>query len=74
MLTASDATVGASSVSSVMPTIAPMKCPIAAAARACAPRPRRAIGLPSIAATTAALSPGVFSRIEVVDPPNMPPK
>ncbi len=52
----------------------PTKCPIAAAASAWAPRPERAIGLPSIAATTDALSPGVLSRIDVVDPPNIAPK
>jgi hypothetical protein len=52
----------------------PTKCPIAAVASACAPRPDFAIGLPSIAATTAALSPGVLSRIDVVEPPNMAPK
>ena len=51
----------------------PAKWPMAAAASAWAPRPALAIGLPSMAATTAALSPGVLSRIEVVEPPNMPP-
>jgi hypothetical protein len=29
--------------------------------------------LPSMAVTTDAVSPGVFSRIDVVEPPNMPP-
>ena len=41
-----------------------------------APGPRGrplAILLPSMAVTTDALSPGVFSRIDVVDPPYMPP-
>jgi hypothetical protein len=47
--------------------------PIAAVARAWAARPERAILLPSRAVTTEALSPGVFSRIDVVDPPYMPP-
>ncbi|CAM5581674.1 hypothetical protein SCALM49S_03081 [Streptomyces californicus] len=50
--------------------------PISSAASrisAWAPRPALAIGLPSIAATTAALSPGVLSRIEVVEPPNIAP-
>ena len=50
-----------------------MNEPMAAVARACAARPRLAIWLPSMAVTTEALSPGVFSRIEVVDPPYMPP-
>jgi hypothetical protein len=31
------------------------------------------MGLPSMAVTTAALSPGVLSRIDVVEPPNIPP-
>jgi hypothetical protein len=74
MSTATDATSGASSTSPSAPARPPMKCPIAAVARAWAPRPERAIGLPSIAAITDALSPGVLSRIDVVDPPNMAPK
>ncbi len=73
MSTARSATVGASATSRTVPTMPPAKWPMAAAARACAPRPDFAIGLPSMAATTAALSPGVFSRIEVVDPPNIAP-
>ena len=47
--------------------------PMAAVASAWAARPALAILLPSMAVTTEALSPGVFSRIEVVDPPYMPP-
>lgn len=50
-----------------------MKEPIAAVASAAAPRPRLAMRLPSIAVMTEALSPGVFSRIDVVEPPYMPP-
>ena len=49
------------------------KEPMAAVARAWAARPRLAIWLPSMAVTTEALSPGVLSRIEVVEPPYMPP-
>jgi hypothetical protein len=49
------------------------KEPMAAVARAGPPRPALAILLPSSAVTIEALSPGVFSRIEVVDPPYMPP-
>ena len=49
------------------------KLPIAAVARADAALPERAILLPSSAETMDALSPGVFSRIDVVDPPYMPP-
>jgi hypothetical protein len=47
--------------------------PIAAVARAWAPRPCLAIMLPSIAVTIEPLSPGVLSRIEVVEPPYMAP-
>ena len=47
--------------------------PIAAVASAWAARPALAILLPSIAVTTEEDSPGVLSRIEVVDPPYMPP-
>jgi hypothetical protein len=73
MSTACAAMNGASTTMPTVPIIAPAKCPIAAAASACDPRPSLAILLPSMAVTTAALSPGVFSRIEVVEPPNMPP-
>ena len=47
--------------------------PIAAVASAWAPRPLRAIMLPSIAVTIEPDSPGVLSRIEVVEPPYMAP-
>ena len=47
--------------------------PIAAVASAWAARPALAILLPSMAVTTEEDSPGVFSRIEVVEPPYMPP-
>ena len=50
-----------------------MNEPMAAVASAAAPRPFLAMRLPSMAVTTDALSPGVLSRIEVVDPPYMPP-
>ena len=49
------------------------KEPMAAVASAGPPRPFRAILLPSSAVTIEALSPGVLSRIEVVEPPYMPP-
>ena len=49
-----------------------MKDPIAAVASAAAPRPALAIWLPSRAVTMERF-PGVFSRIDVVDPPYMPP-
>jgi hypothetical protein len=47
--------------------------PIAAVDSAAPPRPRRAMRCPSMAVTTVALSPGVFSRIEVVEPPYIAP-
>ena len=49
------------------------KLPMAAVASAGPPLPFRAIWFPSIAVTIEALSPGVFSRIEVVEPPYIPP-
>jgi len=48
--------------------------PIAAVASAGFARPRLAISNPSIAVATEPDSPGVLSRIDVVDPPYMPPK
>ncbi len=47
--------------------------PMAAVASAGPPLPLRAILLPSSAVTMEALSPGVLSRIDVVEPPYMPP-
>jgi hypothetical protein len=47
--------------------------PIAAVASAAAPRPFFAIWWPSIAVTTEEFSPGVLSRIDVVDEPYMAP-
>lgn len=58
---------------SAVPMVPAMKEPIAAVASAWAARPAWAILLPSIAVTTEEDSPGVFSRMEVVDPPYMPP-
>ena len=49
------------------------KEPIAAVARAAPARPAFAILLPSRAVITDPLSPGVFKRIEVVDPPYIAP-
>ena len=47
--------------------------PIAAVASAWAPRPWRAMAWPSMAVTIEPDSPGVLSRIEVVEPPYMAP-
>ena len=49
------------------------KEPIAAVASAAAPRPLRAMRLPSSAVIIEPLSPGVLSRIEVVEPPYIAP-
>ena len=58
----------------VLPGLGPaMNEPMAAVARACAARPARAILCPSMAVTTDEDSPGVLRRIEVVEPPYMPP-
>ncbi len=66
--------VGASTVSSTVAMVpATKEQPMAAVASAAAPRPAFAILLPSSAVTIEDDSPGVFSRIDVVDPPYMPP-
>ena len=56
-----------------MPIAPATNDPMAAVASACAALPALAILLPSMAVTTEALSPGVLSRMEVVEPPYMPP-
>ena len=73
MLTANRVTIGAHATSSAVPIVPATKEPIAAVASACAARPCLAMRLPSMAVTTEEDSPGVFSRMEVVDPPYMPP-
>ena len=50
-----------------------MKEPMAAVANAWDARPTLAILCPSMAVTTDEDSPGVFRRIDVVEPPYMPP-
>ena len=65
-------TIGAKKASSSVPIVPATHEPTAAVASAWAARPL-AIMLPSIAVTTEDDSPGVFSRIEVVDPPYIPP-
>ena len=71
--TANVAISGAKKTSSVVPMVPATKEPMAAVARAGAALPALAIRLPSMAVTTEDDSPGVLSRIEVVDPPYMPP-
>ena len=70
---ASSAKVGARKVRSTVPIVPATNDPIAAVASAAAPRPFRAIRLPSIAVTMELLSPGVFSRMDVVEPPYIAP-
>ncbi len=56
-----------------VPTVPATKDPIAAVASAGPARPLRAIFAPSRAVMIDPLSPGVFSRIEVVEPPYIAP-
>ena len=71
--TTHSATVGASATSSTVLIVPATNEPIAAVASACAARPDFAILLPSSAVMTDDDSPGVLSRIDVVEPPYMPP-
>ena len=64
---------GASSVSAITAIVPATNEPIAEVESAGPARPRFAIMLPSIAVTMVADSPGVLSRIEVVEPPNIAP-
>ncbi len=70
---ASSAIGGARKVRSSVPMVPATKDPIAAVESAAAPRPFCAILLPSSAVIIAPASPGVFSRIEVVEPPYIAP-
>ena len=70
---ASDASGGAKKVSASVASVPATNDPIAAVVSAAAPRPWRAIMWPSIAVTIDAVSPGVFSRMLVVDPPYIAP-
>ena len=66
---AASTTSGAKNVRATVPMVPATKLPMAAVASAGPARPRRAILLPSSAVTTEADSPGVLSRMEVVEPP-----
>ena len=68
-MVATSATTGARKVSATVPIVPATKLPSAAVASAAAARPARAILLPSSAEIIDALSPGVLSRIDVVEPP-----
>ena len=71
--TAKLATNGATNVTRTVPIVPATKEPMAAVASAAPARPFLAILLPSIAVTIEPVSPGVLSRIEVVEPPYMAP-
>ena len=70
---ASSTTSGAIKVSSSVAIVPATNEPMAAVASAGPARPRFAIRLPSIAVTIEADSPGVLSRIDVVEPPYIAP-
>ena len=70
---ATSTTSGAITVSRIVAIVPATNEPIAAVASAGPARPRLAIMLPSIAVTIVADSPGVLSRIDVVEPPNIAP-
>ena len=65
--------IGARKARPTVATSAATKDPMAAVASAGPPRPCLAIRLPSTAVMTEAASPGVLSRIAVVEPPYIPP-
>ena len=70
---AKDASSGAKNVSASVARVPATNDPMAAVVSAAAPRPWRAIMWPSMAVTIDAVSPGVFSRMLVVDPPYIAP-
>ncbi len=72
-LTANSATKGANSVTTTVAMVPATNEPMAEVASAAPARPLLAILLPSMAVTMLAVSPGVFSRIDVVEPPYMAP-
>ena len=71
--TAYSATSGANRVTSTVAMVPATKEPMAAVASAAPARPFLAILLPSMAVTMEPASPGVLSRIEVVEPPYIAP-
>ena len=72
-LRARSATSGANSVSKITPIVPAINEPIAAVASAGPARPFLAIVLPSRAVMIDELSPGVFIKIDVVEPPYAAP-
>ena len=71
--TATRASVGATSISAMMAKVPAMNEPSAAMPSAGPARPCLAIWWPSRQVTTEAASPGMLTRIEVVEPPYMEP-
>ncbi|MNL79425.1 hypothetical protein D3C87_2060260 [compost metagenome] len=69
-MSASLATMGANRVSRIVAMVPATNEPIAAVARAGPARPLRAMRLPSSAVTMDDDSPGVLSKMDVVEPPN----
>ena len=64
---------GATSVSMITPKVPATNEPTAAMQSAAPARPFRAMALPSMQVITEAASPGMRSRIEVVEPPYCEP-
>ena len=64
---------GAITVSTITPNVPAMNEPVAAMHSAAPARPLRAMALPSMQVITEAASPGMRSRIEVVEPPYCEP-
>jgi hypothetical protein len=60
---------GAKNCKTKMPKVPATKDPMAETARAAPARPFRVIWYPSIQVMTEEASPGILTRIEVVDPP-----
>ena len=71
--TANSASMGANTVTSTVAMVPATNEPMAEVASAAPARPLLAILLPSIAVIMLPVSPGVLSRMEVVDPPYMAP-
>ena len=70
---ATSASGGAKNVSAIVASVPATNEPMAAVVSAAAPRPSRAITWPSMAVAIDPVSPGVFSRMLVVDPPYIAP-
>ena len=72
-LSAKFTTGSARNVMPMVPMVPATNEPMAAVARAAPARPRRAILFPSSEVMMVADSPGVFNRMDVVEPPYMAP-